>query len=251
MALKPPAAVGSLLAAMALATANPTLTAHAVEPPAVVRNDLQTTRARYLPRGARAQAASITSDGRKMILRPQVQQYGASMVADADSDLRDAQKRFLEERAVRAKLHCTVPIRRLLRARTGRSSRSLSRCLCARCLRPPVAPSDARRRSSRSTIPTRTARSLTRTRSRARRASTSPSLPASSSSPLLPRCFSSSTTLVVTRPGLAPAIPVALRRHPLRIARARCGRRRAFGAPCVLCTYLLVGGAGVLLARAL
>ena len=63
MALKPPAAVGSLLAAMALATANPTLTAHAVEPPAVV------------------------------------QQYGASMVADADSDLRDAQKRFLEERA--------------------------------------------------------------------------------------------------------------------------------------------------------
>jgi len=59
MALKPPAAVGSLLAAMALATANPTLTAHAVEPPAVVRNDLQTTRARYLPRGARAQAASI------------------------------------------------------------------------------------------------------------------------------------------------------------------------------------------------
>ena len=36
MAPKPPAAVGSLLAAMALATANPTLTHAAVEPPAVV-----------------------------------------------------------------------------------------------------------------------------------------------------------------------------------------------------------------------
>jgi len=61
-----PTAAGAALAtslALALATANPTLT-HAIEPPAVV------------------------------------QQYGSSMVAEAtDAELREAQARFLEERA--------------------------------------------------------------------------------------------------------------------------------------------------------
>merc|ERR1719247_3304869 len=61
-----PSAVGAALAtslALAMATANPALT-HAVEPPAVV------------------------------------QQYGSSMVADAsEAELREAQAKFLEERA--------------------------------------------------------------------------------------------------------------------------------------------------------
>ena len=65
MAQKAPTAVGAALAtslALALATANPAITqAAVVEPPAVV------------------------------------QQYGSSLTAD--EDLRDAQKRFLEERA--------------------------------------------------------------------------------------------------------------------------------------------------------
>merc|ERR1719327_897047 len=57
---------GGLLAAslaLALSAAQPTVTHAAVEPPAVV------------------------------------QQYGASLVAESDADLRDAQKKFLEERA--------------------------------------------------------------------------------------------------------------------------------------------------------
>jgi len=55
-------AAAATLASLMLANAAPTLTHAAVEPPAVV------------------------------------QQYGASMVADEDEDVRDAQKKFLEER---------------------------------------------------------------------------------------------------------------------------------------------------------
>ena len=39
----------------------------------------------------------------------QVQQYGASMVADTDAELRDAQQKFLEQRAVRV---CAAQARR-------------------------------------------------------------------------------------------------------------------------------------------
>lgn len=66
MAEKAPTAVGAALAtslALALASSNPVITHAAVEPPAVV------------------------------------QQYGGQMIAGADDELRDAQKKFLEERS--------------------------------------------------------------------------------------------------------------------------------------------------------
>ena len=95
---------GSVLAAslaLVLSTATPNFVSADVTPPAVVRSS-RTPACTGSGLGLvvlRRDPASRTIRLGRVWLRSQVQQYGASMVAD--EEMRDAQAKFLAERAVR------------------------------------------------------------------------------------------------------------------------------------------------------
>ena len=74
----------------------------------------------------------------------QVQQYGASMVADTDAELRDAQQKFLEERAVRARAHARRHERRSAEAPVHNAAHSATEHTT--CAPVPLARTRARRR---------------------------------------------------------------------------------------------------------